>query len=141
MGTTGDILDVISSWPEPERRARAYAAIAEIEDEALANMKLMPGAASLCAFLDGANVPRCVWCCVMLGVRGGAGDSKGKGHWWSQVRCRAYPFGEQRTWASVCCMPLVGVASNCNRRQSSSETREVHRTKGHAQPAGCLKRL
>jgi hypothetical protein len=35
----GDILDVISSWPEAER-ARAYAAIAEIEEQALADMKV-----------------------------------------------------------------------------------------------------
>ena len=37
--TQGDILDVIGGWPEAER-ARAYAAIAEIEQQALADMKV-----------------------------------------------------------------------------------------------------
>jgi hypothetical protein len=35
----GDILDVINSWPEAER-TRAFAAIQEIEDQALRDMKV-----------------------------------------------------------------------------------------------------
>ena len=35
-----DILDAINGWPEAERRERAYAAIAEVEGEALKNMKV-----------------------------------------------------------------------------------------------------
>ncbi|GBF95282.1 hypothetical protein Rsub_08313 [Raphidocelis subcapitata] len=57
MRRKGDILDVINSWPE-EERARAYAAIAEIEAAALADMKLMPGLHELCEALDAAGVPR-----------------------------------------------------------------------------------
>ena len=37
-----DILDAINGWPEAERRERAYAAIAEVEEEALKNMKVGP---------------------------------------------------------------------------------------------------
>eukprot|EP00199_Chlamydomonas_sp_CCMP681_P005675 CAMPEP_0119103936 /NCGR_PEP_ID=MMETSP1180-20130426/2272_1 /TAXON_ID=3052 ORGANISM="Chlamydomonas cf sp, Strain CCMP681" /NCGR_SAMPLE_ID=MMETSP1180 /ASSEMBLY_ACC=CAM_ASM_000741 /LENGTH=240 /DNA_ID=CAMNT_0007088561 /DNA_START=114 /DNA_END=836 /DNA_ORIENTATION=- len=55
--TTGDILDVINAYPAAEKAA-AYNAIAEMEDEALVNMKLMPGAKELCAMLDNACVPR-----------------------------------------------------------------------------------
>lgn len=35
----GDILDVINAWPDAER-ARAYAAIAQIEEQALADMRV-----------------------------------------------------------------------------------------------------
>jgi HAD superfamily hydrolase (TIGR01549 family) len=55
--TEGDILTVIDAWPA-DRRTKAYAAIAEIEEEALQNMKIMPGAAELCSLLDSAQVPR-----------------------------------------------------------------------------------
>ncbi|KAH7623919.1 putative Haloacid dehalogenase-like hydrolase domain-containing protein [Nannochloris sp. 'desiccata'] len=55
--TEGDILTVIDAWPA-ERRAKAYAAIAEIEAEALQNMKIMPGAVVLCSLLDASHVPR-----------------------------------------------------------------------------------
>ncbi|GLI69755.1 hypothetical protein VaNZ11_014435, partial [Volvox africanus] len=53
----GDILDVINRWPEVER-ARAYASIAEIEEQALRDMALMPGALELCGFLDQRGLPR-----------------------------------------------------------------------------------
>ncbi|KAG2433471.1 hypothetical protein HYH02_012589 [Chlamydomonas schloesseri] len=53
----GDILDVINTWPE-ERRAQAYATIAEIEEQALKDMSVMPGAPELCAFLDRNGLPR-----------------------------------------------------------------------------------
>lgn len=55
--TTGDILDEINSWPE-DRRQQAYQAIADIEEEALAKMQVMPGAIELCDLLDKAGVPR-----------------------------------------------------------------------------------
>lgn len=53
----GDILHVIHSWDE-ERQKEAFAKIAEIEEEALQNMKLMAGAEELCALLDEAKLPR-----------------------------------------------------------------------------------
>eukprot|EP01025_Chloroclados_australasicus_P064564 TRINITY_DN8640_c0_g1_i1.p1 TRINITY_DN8640_c0_g1~~TRINITY_DN8640_c0_g1_i1.p1 ORF type:complete len:236 (-),score=10.99 TRINITY_DN8640_c0_g1_i1:297-1004(-) len=53
----GDILEVIKSWPVNEQR-RAYSVIAEIEQEALKDMKVMPGAVELCRFLDDNLVPR-----------------------------------------------------------------------------------
>ncbi|KAG2483810.1 hypothetical protein HYH03_017333 [Edaphochlamys debaryana] len=55
--TDGDILDTINRWPEPERQ-RAYATIAEIEEQALNDMEMMPGALELCAFLDQQGLPR-----------------------------------------------------------------------------------
>jgi len=48
---------VINAYP-PEKKAAAYKAIADMEDEALVNMRLMPGAVGLCAMLDAAGVPR-----------------------------------------------------------------------------------
>lgn len=54
---SGDILDVIHGWDEA-RQKEAFATIAEIEEEALRNMKLMPGAAELCSLLDEARLPR-----------------------------------------------------------------------------------
>ena len=54
----GDILDVIDSWGDESRQKKAYAAIAEVEAEALLNMKVMPGAQELCTFLDANRVPR-----------------------------------------------------------------------------------
>ena len=53
-----DILDCISGWDDEERRQRAYAAIAEVEAEALERMRVMPGAQELCTFLDARGVPR-----------------------------------------------------------------------------------
>ncbi|GFR40695.1 hypothetical protein Agub_g1286 [Astrephomene gubernaculifera] len=53
----GDILDVISGWGAEERQ-RAYDIIAEIEEQALRDMALMPGALELCAFLDARGLPR-----------------------------------------------------------------------------------
>ncbi|GIM12117.1 hypothetical protein Vretimale_15537, partial [Volvox reticuliferus] len=53
----GDILDVINRWPEA-KRAEAYATIAEIEEQALRDMALMPGALELCEFLDQRGLPR-----------------------------------------------------------------------------------
>lgn len=55
VATQGDLLDVINSWDEA-RRAAAYAVIAEIEAEALLNMKLMPGLDQLCRLLDAKGV-------------------------------------------------------------------------------------
>lgn len=55
--TEGDILTVIDAWPA-DKRASAYAAIAEIEEQALQDMKIMPGADDLCSLLDAAGVPR-----------------------------------------------------------------------------------
>jgi HAD superfamily hydrolase (TIGR01549 family) len=54
---TGDILDVISTWP-PEEQKRAHAAIAAIEDQALRDMQAMPGLLNLCKLLDELRVPR-----------------------------------------------------------------------------------
>ena len=54
---TKDILTEIEGWSEAER-ARAYAIIHEMETEALATMRRMPGAATLGAFLDATGVPR-----------------------------------------------------------------------------------
>ena len=53
----GDILDIINGWPEAQR-AVAYATIAEIEEQALRDMKVMPGAEELCSYLDSNNIPR-----------------------------------------------------------------------------------
>lgn len=53
-----DILDAITSWTDNDRKERAYAEIAEIEEEALQNMKIMPGCLELCSFLDSNQVPR-----------------------------------------------------------------------------------
>ena len=55
--TEGDILTVIDAWPA-DKRAAAYATIAEIEEQALQDMQIMPGADDLCALLDAAGVPR-----------------------------------------------------------------------------------
>lgn len=55
--TEGDILTVIDSWPT-DRRAQAYRTIAEIEEEALKNMQIMPGALEICSQLDQAGIPR-----------------------------------------------------------------------------------
>lgn len=54
---TRDILTEIESWPEDERK-RANDIIHEMETEALATMKAMPGAEKLGAFLDGKGLPR-----------------------------------------------------------------------------------
>ena len=54
---TKDILTEIEGWSEAERE-RAYAIIHEMESEALATMRRMPGAATLGAFLDARGLPR-----------------------------------------------------------------------------------
>lgn len=54
---TRDILTEIESWPETERK-RANDIIHEMETEALATMKAMPGAEKLGAFLDSKGLPR-----------------------------------------------------------------------------------
>ena len=54
----GDILDVIKSWDDPARQKAAFMTIAEIEEQALKDMKVMPGAEELCRLLDSAGVPR-----------------------------------------------------------------------------------
>eukprot|EP00195_Chlamydomonas_chlamydogama_P012668 CAMPEP_0202910922 /NCGR_PEP_ID=MMETSP1392-20130828/53463_1 /ASSEMBLY_ACC=CAM_ASM_000868 /TAXON_ID=225041 /ORGANISM="Chlamydomonas chlamydogama, Strain SAG 11-48b" /LENGTH=228 /DNA_ID=CAMNT_0049601211 /DNA_START=82 /DNA_END=768 /DNA_ORIENTATION=+ len=53
-----DILDAINSWADQAQRDRAYRVIAEIEEEALQQMRVMPGALDLCHFLDRSRVPR-----------------------------------------------------------------------------------
>mmetsp|Transcript_11841 Transcript_11841/g.13771 ORF Transcript_11841/g.13771 Transcript_11841/m.13771 type:complete len:238 (-) Transcript_11841:1041-1754(-) len=53
----GDILHVISSWPE-EEKAAALSTIETIEAEALEKTELMPHLESLCAFLDSKSVKR-----------------------------------------------------------------------------------
>lgn len=57
VGPTGDILDIIASWPAEEQQ-RAHAAIEEIEDQALKDMQAMPGLLELCTFLDTRGLPR-----------------------------------------------------------------------------------
>lgn len=52
-----DILDAVNAR-EPAQRAQALAIIEEMEDAALADMALMPGAMQLCAALDGMAIPR-----------------------------------------------------------------------------------
>lgn len=54
---TGDILDAINSWPV-EKQQQALAAIAEIEEQALVDMKIMPGLLDVCHFLDMHGIPR-----------------------------------------------------------------------------------
>jgi beta-phosphoglucomutase-like phosphatase (HAD superfamily) len=51
-----DILSVISTWPTAEREA-AHRTIAEMENEALDRMALMPGAAALGAFCVSRGIP------------------------------------------------------------------------------------
>ena len=53
----GDILHVIHGWSK-EKQEEAFAAIAEIEEEALEKLQVMPGAVELCSLLDAANLPR-----------------------------------------------------------------------------------
>ncbi|KAG1654128.1 hypothetical protein FOA52_012180 [Chlamydomonas sp. UWO 241] len=53
-----DILDTINGWEDVACRERAFAAILEMEEDALANMRVMPGCTELCAFLDAQQVPR-----------------------------------------------------------------------------------
>lgn len=53
----GDILHVIHGWPEEEQK-EAFRKIAEIEQEALEQLQIMPGAVELCSLLDEAKMPR-----------------------------------------------------------------------------------
>ncbi|WIA31511.1 hypothetical protein OEZ86_002403 [Tetradesmus obliquus] len=57
VGPTGDILDIISSWPAEEQQ-RAHQAILEIEEQALRDMQAMPGLLELCSHLDDSGIPR-----------------------------------------------------------------------------------
>jgi len=54
---TKDILSEIDGWPE-DRRKRANEVIYEMEQEACATMKAMPGAEPLGAFFDARGIPR-----------------------------------------------------------------------------------
>ncbi|KAI3426065.1 hypothetical protein D9Q98_008033 [Chlorella vulgaris] len=54
---SGDILDIIASWPAEQQQA-AHAAIAVVEAKALRDMQLMPGVLELSSFLDERQVPR-----------------------------------------------------------------------------------
>jgi hypothetical protein len=47
VGPTGDILDIISSWPAEEQQ-RAHQAIQEIEEQALRDMQVRPAACLTC---------------------------------------------------------------------------------------------
>ncbi len=53
----GDILHVIHGWPV-EKQEDAFRKIAEIEEEALEKLQVMPGAVELCATLDEKKTPR-----------------------------------------------------------------------------------
>lgn len=53
----GDILHVIHGWPE-DKQEEAFRKIAEIEEEALEKLQVMPGAVELCATLDEKKTPR-----------------------------------------------------------------------------------
>ncbi len=57
--TEGDILKIIHGWDEA-RQKEAYSAIAEIEEQALRDMKVMAGAVELCQELDERNMPRAI---------------------------------------------------------------------------------
>ena len=57
--TEGDILKIIHGWDEA-RQKEAYSAIAEIEEQALRDMKVMTGAVELCQELDERNMPRAI---------------------------------------------------------------------------------
>ena len=57
LPTEGDILELVNRLDE-ERRAEALSAIAEVEQEALDNLKLMPGLVSLVKKLDEMKLPR-----------------------------------------------------------------------------------
>ncbi|CAG9464261.1 unnamed protein product [Pedinophyceae sp. YPF-701] len=57
VGPTGDILDIIASW-SPAEQERARRVLAEVEDEAMERMKVMPGVPRVCELLDRAKVPR-----------------------------------------------------------------------------------
>ncbi len=54
-----DILDYLHSLSE-EEKARATAAIMDVEERALENMQIMPGALELCRILDDRGLPRWV---------------------------------------------------------------------------------
>jgi len=54
-----DILKVIAEW-DSTRQKEAYRAIAEVEEQALRDMKIMPGAVELCAELDEYRMPRAI---------------------------------------------------------------------------------
>lgn len=53
----GDILEVLATM-DAERQAEARAAIWEVEQQALKDMRLMPGVQQLCSFLDSEGIPR-----------------------------------------------------------------------------------
>ena len=53
----GDILHVIHGWSE-EKQEEAFRKIAEIEEEALEKLQVMPGAVELCSTLDEKRTPR-----------------------------------------------------------------------------------
>ena len=57
--TEGDILKIIHGWDEA-RQTEAHRVIAEIEEQALRDMKIMAGAVELCKELDERNMPRAI---------------------------------------------------------------------------------
>mmetsp|Transcript_33817 Transcript_33817/g.41675 ORF Transcript_33817/g.41675 Transcript_33817/m.41675 type:complete len:273 (-) Transcript_33817:1120-1938(-) len=54
---SGDILQVIATWPK-ENQQVAHSVIAEMEQEALQKLELMPFLEELCSFLDSNNIQR-----------------------------------------------------------------------------------
>lgn len=53
----GDILEVLATM-DAHKQAIARAAIWDVEEQALKNMRLMPGVQQLCSFLDSEGIPR-----------------------------------------------------------------------------------
>ncbi|XP_022157990.1 haloacid dehalogenase-like hydrolase domain-containing protein At2g33255 [Momordica charantia] len=50
-----DILHIIQNWA-PDKQRRAYEVIADFERQGLDRLRIMPGAAELCAFLDSKKI-------------------------------------------------------------------------------------
>lgn len=63
-----DTLDFLASLP-PDIRAEREAALHVVEDEGMAQMRLMPGARELAQFLDSKGVPRCGGGCSLASAR------------------------------------------------------------------------
>ena len=57
VGQTGDILDIIKTW-DTDRQEQAKKILADIEEEALQRMQVMPGVLDLCDYLDEHRIPR-----------------------------------------------------------------------------------
>ena len=53
-----DLLAALEAEADPGRAARAWAAVDAVEEAALGEMRLMPGAEEVCAYLDGRGIKR-----------------------------------------------------------------------------------